>query len=167
MAASPAIEQDKVPKDFKETWKQPEGFIGFLATIDNIPIAVRYMATSFAFFIIGGILALVMRVQLSRPENRVLDPATYNQLFTMHGTTMIFLFVVPFLEAFANYLIPLLNGTRDLPFPRLTALGMATAMLAAAKKPIPIGESPVVYMWCTQSPKLRNPVATSASTISV
>jgi len=113
-------------REFDETWDQPKGFFGIFATIDNIPIAVRYMATSFAFFILGGVLALVMRVQLARPENGVVDPQTYNQLFTMHGTTMMFLFVIPFLEAFANYLIPLLNGTRDLPFPRLTALSYWT-----------------------------------------
>ena len=116
----------ELPKDFQETWDQPKGFIGFLATIDNIPISLRYMATSFAFFILGGILALLMRLQLSRPENNFVDAATYNQLFTMHGTTMMFLFVIPFLEAFANYLIPLHNGTRDLPFPRLTALSYWT-----------------------------------------
>ncbi|HYF39285.1 MAG TPA: cbb3-type cytochrome c oxidase subunit I, partial [Gemmatimonadales bacterium] len=116
----------RLPQTFEETWDQPKGFIGFLATIDNIPIAVRYMVTSFGFFIAGGILALLMRVQLARPENGFVDPHTYNQLFTMHGTTMMFLFIIPFLEAFANYLIPLLNGTRDLPFPRLTALSYWT-----------------------------------------
>jgi len=113
-------------REFDHTWDQPKGFFGIFATIDNIPIANRYMMTSFAFFIVGGLLALVMRVQLARPENGVVDPQTYNELFTMHGTTMIFLFVVPFVEAFANYLIPLLNGTRDLPFPRLTALSYWT-----------------------------------------
>ena len=115
-----------MPRTFDETWDQPKGFLGYLATIDNIPIARRYMVTAFAFFIVGGILAAVMRLQLSRPENGFVDPDTYNQLFTMHGTTMMFLFVIPFLEAFANYMIPLLNGTRDLPFPRLTALSYWT-----------------------------------------
>ena len=115
-----------MPRTFDETWDQPKGFLGYLATIDNIPIARRYMVTAFAFFIVGGILAALMRLQLSRPENGFVDPDTYNQLFTMHGTTMMFLFVIPFLEAFANYMIPLLNGTRDLPFPRLTALSYWT-----------------------------------------
>jgi cytochrome c oxidase subunit I+III len=118
--------RSRLPQTFDETWDQPKGFIGFFATIDNIPIAVRYMVTSFGFFVAGGILALLMRVQLARPENGFVDPHTYNQLFTMHGTTMMFLFIIPFLEAFANYLIPLLNGTRDLPFPRLTALSYWT-----------------------------------------
>ncbi|HYD55033.1 MAG TPA: cbb3-type cytochrome c oxidase subunit I [Gemmatimonadaceae bacterium] len=115
-----------LPRTFDETWDQPKGFLGFLATIDNIPIAVRYMATSFVFFVAGGVTALLMRLQLARPGAEVVDAHTYNQLFTMHGTTMMFLFVIPFLEAFANYLIPLLNGTRDLPFPRLTALSYWT-----------------------------------------
>jgi cytochrome c oxidase subunit I+III len=113
-------------KEFEKTWDQPKGFVGIFQTIDNIPISTRYMVTSFAFFIAGGILAAMMRLQLSRPGNTVLDAATYNQFFTMHGTTMMFLFVIPFLEAFANYVIPLLNGTRDLPFPRLTALSYWT-----------------------------------------
>ena len=116
----------ELPKDFQETWDQPKGVIGFFATIDNIPISIRYMVTSFAFFVIGGLLAFLMRIQLARPENTFVDAETYNQLFTMHGTTMMFLFVIPFLEAFANYLIPLHNGTRDLPFPRLTALSYWT-----------------------------------------
>ncbi len=113
-------------REFAATWEGPTGFLGIFRVIDNIPIANRYMVTSFAFFLVGGLLALLMRVQLARPENGFVDAATYNQLFTMHGTTMIFLFVVPFIEAFANYLIPLLNGTRDLPFPRLTALSYWT-----------------------------------------
>ncbi|MBC8089651.1 MAG: cytochrome c oxidase subunit I [Phycisphaerae bacterium] len=113
-------------RKFEEVWDSPKGILGFFQIIDNVPIAVRYMATSFAFFIVGGILALIMRLQLSKPDNNLVSAETYNQLFTMHGTTMMFLFVIPFLEAFANYLIPLLNGTRDLPFPRLTALSYWT-----------------------------------------
>jgi len=111
---------------FEATWDSPKGVFAVFRTIDNVPIAVRYMVTSFAFFLIGGVMALVMRVQLARPDAGVVDAKTYNQLFTMHGTTMMFLFVIPFLEAFANYVIPLLNGTRDLPFPRLTALSYWT-----------------------------------------
>jgi cytochrome c oxidase subunit I+III len=113
-------------REFNHTWDQPKGLAGVFQTIDNVPIALRYMITSFAFFLVGGALALVMRLQLARPDGSVVDAETYNQLFTMHGTTMMFLFVIPFLEAFANYLIPLLNGTRDLPFPRLTALSYWT-----------------------------------------
>jgi cytochrome c oxidase subunit I+III len=111
---------------FERAWTEPTGFIGALRTINNIPIAHRYMVTAFAFFLVGGVQALLMRVQLARPENTLLDAETYNQLFTMHGTTMMFLFVIPFIEALANYMLPLLLGTRDLPFPRLTALSYWT-----------------------------------------
>ncbi len=111
---------------FERIWSQPTGFIGMLRTVDNIPIAQRYMATGFGFFVLGGILALLMRIQLGTPDNTFLDAETYNQIFTMHGTTMMFLFVIPFIEALANYLLPLLLGTRDLPFPRLTALSYWT-----------------------------------------
>src|SRR5687768_4337604 len=82
-------------RKFEEVWQQPSGVLGFFQVIDNIPISVRYMVTSFGFFIVGGILALIMRVQLSSPDNTLVSPETYNQLFTMHGTTMMFLFVIP------------------------------------------------------------------------
>jgi cytochrome c oxidase subunit I+III len=111
---------------FEHIWSQPTGFIGMLRTVDNIPIAQRYLATGFAFFVLGGLLAALMRIQLARPDNTFLDAETYNQIFTMHGTTMMFLFAIPFIEALANYLLPLLLGTRDLPFPRLTALSYWT-----------------------------------------
>src|SRR5688500_2151447 len=87
------------------------------------------MATAFVFFLVGGIQALLLRVQLGTPENTVLDAQTYNQIFTMHGTTMMFLFVIPFIEALANYVVPLILGTRDLPFPRPTALSYWTYVL--------------------------------------
>ncbi|HSH46662.1 MAG TPA: cbb3-type cytochrome c oxidase subunit I, partial [Longimicrobiales bacterium] len=111
---------------FNTTWAAPPGFVGWFRTVNNIPIAVRFMTTGFIFFVIGGIQALLLRVQLGSPENTFLDPATYNQIFTMHGTTMMFLFVIPFIEAVANYMMPMLLGTRDLPFPQLTALSYWT-----------------------------------------
>jgi cytochrome c oxidase subunit I+III len=111
---------------FERMWKQPSGLLGMIQTVDNIPIAQRYLATGFMFFVLGGILALLMRIQLGTPDNTFLDAETYNQIFTMHGTTMMFLFVIPFIEALANYLLPLMLGTRDLPFPRLTALSYWT-----------------------------------------
>jgi cytochrome c oxidase subunit I+III len=111
---------------FEAVWNDPGGVIGFLRTVQNIPLAHRYMVTAFAFFLLGGAQALVLRLQLATADGRVLDAAFYNRLFTMHGTTMMFLFVIPFLEAIANYLLPLILGTRDLPFPRLTALSYWT-----------------------------------------
>jgi cytochrome c oxidase subunit 1 len=81
-----------------------------------------YMVTTFVFFCLGGVEALLMRLQLGAPNNTLVTPQTYNQLFTMHGTTMIFLFVVPMLAGLANYFVPLMVGARDMAFPRLNAL---------------------------------------------
>jgi cytochrome c oxidase subunit I len=111
---------------FDRIWSDPRGVIGWLRTINNIPIAHRYMVTGFAFFLIGGFQALLMRIQLGAPDNTFLSAERYNQLFTMHGTTMMFLFVIPFIEAVANYMLPLMLGARDLPFPRLTSLSYWT-----------------------------------------
>src|SRR5687768_4889059 len=128
MAATlaPTEPQPDTLEQFKQTWATPPGLLGFMREINNIPVAHRYMITGFAFFVIGGLLALLLRVQLGTPENTFLDAQTYNQIFTMHGTTMMFLFVIPFIEAVANYFLPLLLGTRDLPFPRFTALAFWT-----------------------------------------
>jgi cytochrome c oxidase subunit I+III len=123
---APAEPAEDTLEEFKKTWGSPSGFIGMLREVNNIPIAQRYMLTGFAFFVLGGFLALLMRIQLGSPENTFVDAETYNQLFTMHGTTMMFLFVIPFIEALANYMLPLLLGTRDLPFPRMTALSYWT-----------------------------------------
>jgi cytochrome c oxidase subunit I+III len=111
---------------FERVWSEPPGLLGALRTINNVPIAHRYMVTAFAFFLVGGVLGLLLRLQLGTPESTVLDAATYNQIFTMHGTTMMFLFVIPFIEALTTYVLPLQLGTRDLPFPRLTALSYWT-----------------------------------------
>ncbi|MGQ0648942.1 MAG: cbb3-type cytochrome c oxidase subunit I, partial [Gemmatimonadaceae bacterium] len=124
-----AVVTDAQREGFARTWREPRGWLGTLRQINNINVAHRYMITAFTFFLIGGVQALLMRVQLGTPENTRLDAATYNQLFTMHGTTMMFLFVIPFLEAIANYLLPLMLGTRDLPFPRLTSLSYWTYLL--------------------------------------
>jgi cytochrome c oxidase subunit I+III len=123
--ASPNVPSDTL-EQFKQTWATPRGIRGLLAEVNNIPIARRYMATGFAFFVLGGLLGLLLRIQLGSPENTFLDAETYNQIFTMHGTTMMFLFVIPFIEALANYMLPLVLGTRDLPFPRMTALSYWT-----------------------------------------
>jgi cytochrome c oxidase subunit I+III len=125
IAVAPS-ERDQRFAAFERVWTEPRGLIGHLRTINNIPVAHRYLVAAFVFFLAGGAQALLMRIQLGAPENRFLDAQTYNQLFTMHGTTMMFLFVIPFIEALANYMLPLLLGTRDLPFPRLTALSYWT-----------------------------------------
>lgn len=96
--------------------------LSWVATVDHKRIGVMYLITTFGFFLIGGVEALVMRLQLALPHNDLLSPDTYNQLFTMHGTTMIFLVVMPALIGFANYFVPLMIGARDMAFPRLNAL---------------------------------------------
>src|SRR5947208_1071554 len=100
----------------------PRGWTSWVTTTDHKRIGIMYLVTTFAFFLIGGVEALMMRLQLGAPDNTLLQPQTYNQLFTMHGTTMIFLFVVPIWAGFANYFIPLMIGARDMAFPRLNAL---------------------------------------------
>jgi cytochrome c oxidase subunit 1 len=103
------------------TWGTARGVIGALSTVDHKIIGRRYIATAFLFLFVGGMAAIVMRMQLARPENGLVDPGLYNQLFTMHGTTMMFLFGVPIGEAVAVYLVPLMVGTRNIAFPRLNA----------------------------------------------
>ena len=110
-------------KELEKTWARPRGVIGWLIDTDHKGIALRYIVTAFVFFVFGGIEALLMRLQLARPENRFLGPDLYNQVFTVHGTTMMFLFAVPIMTAMGVYLIPLMIGTRDVAFPRLNAYG--------------------------------------------
>ncbi len=97
------------------------GLWSWLTTVDHKRIGILYGATAFFFFLLGGLEALLLRIQLSRADNTFMDPDTYNQLFTMHGTTMIFLAIMPLSSMFFNYLIPLMIGARDVAFPRLNA----------------------------------------------
>jgi cytochrome c oxidase subunit I+III len=108
-------------KRLERTWAVPGGIIGWLSAADHKTIGRRFILTTFAFFVLGGILAVLMRLQLARPENTFVDPDLYNQLFSLHGTTMMFLFAVPVMEAMAIYLVPLVIGTREIAFPRLAA----------------------------------------------
>jgi cytochrome c oxidase subunit I+III len=105
----------------ERTWEYASGLWGWLAEVDHTRIGVRYIVTALVFFLVGGIEALAMRVQLARPENGFLGPDLYNQVFTTHGSTMMFLFAVPILLGLATYLVPLMVGTRNLAFPRLNA----------------------------------------------
>jgi cytochrome c oxidase subunit I len=98
------------------------GWLEWLTTTDHKKIGLLYLYATFIFFVIGGVEALIMRLQLAQPDNTLVTPETYNGLVTMHGTTMIFLFVVPVFAGFANYLLPLMIGARDMAFPRLNAL---------------------------------------------
>ena len=106
----------------EEIWKTEPGLIGQLASVDHKEIGKRYIVTALIFLLLGGVEALVMRLQLAGPDRHVLGPEAYNQLFTMHGATMIFLYAAPILSGFSNFLWPLLLGSRDMAFPRLNAL---------------------------------------------
>ena len=100
----------------------PRGLVGWLTTTDHKRIGILYMTTAFAFFLVGGILALLMRTELAQPGMQVVSKSTYNQLFTMHGSVMMFLFAVPMAVGMANYFVPIQVGAPDMPFPRLNAL---------------------------------------------
>jgi cytochrome c oxidase subunit I len=97
------------------------GFWSWFTTVDHKKIGILYGITSFAFFIVGGSEALLIRLQLARPDQNILKPSVYNEIFTMHGITMVFLVVMPLSAAFINYLVPLMIGARDVAFPRLNA----------------------------------------------
>jgi cytochrome c oxidase subunit I len=100
---------------------KPTGLWSWITTVDHKRIGILYGSTAFLFFLLGGIEALLLRIQLGAPDNTFLSPETYNELFTMHGTTMIFLAIMPLSAAFFNFIIPLQIGARDVAFPRLNA----------------------------------------------
>ncbi|WP_149194356.1 cytochrome c oxidase subunit I [Luteimonas suaedae] len=104
-------------------WANAPGWRGQLTAVNHSTVGLRFIATGFAFLLAGGMLAMFIRLQLAWFDAEVLDPRRYNQFVTMHGTTMMFLFAVPIMEGFAMYLIPKMLGSRDLPFPRLSAFG--------------------------------------------
>ncbi|MFP3902282.1 MAG: cytochrome c oxidase subunit I, partial [Acidimicrobiia bacterium] len=106
-----------------DAWGRRPGALGWIAAVNHKAVGKRFIVTAFVFLLVGGIEALLIRTQLARPESDVLGPEAFNQTFTMHGTTMLFLFAVPILEGFGMYFAPLMVGTRDMPFPRLNAFG--------------------------------------------
>jgi cytochrome c oxidase subunit I len=106
---------------YRADWRRG-GVAGWVTTVDHKRIGILYVITSLVFFGAGGILALLMRAQLATPDEHFITRNAYNELFTIHGTTMIFLVVVPVWAGFANYLVPLMIGARDVAFPRLNAL---------------------------------------------
>jgi cytochrome c oxidase subunit I len=117
----PALQGAELHDALHRTWSRQPGIIGWLSSVDHKEIGRRYIITAFIFFALAGVLALVMRVQLARPESGLISADRYNQIFTMHGTTMMFLFAVPVMEAVAIFLVPLMLGTRNIAFPRLNA----------------------------------------------
>ncbi len=125
-------------------WETAPGWRGWLSTVDHKTIGLRYIITAFLFLLIGGIEALIMRVQLAGPDQTLLTPEQYSQLFTMHGVTMIFLYALPILSGFSNYLWPLLLGSRDMAFPRLNALSYWIFLFAGIFMYVsfPLGQAP-------------------------
>jgi cytochrome c oxidase subunit 1 len=117
----PRLTGARLAARLEASWRRPPGIIGWLATVDHKEIGRRYIVTALVFLALGGALALAMRVQLAQPDQNLISPDRYNQLFTMHGSTMMFLFAVPVMEGVAVYIIPLMVGTRSTAFPRLNA----------------------------------------------
>lgn len=114
------------------TWGSLPGWWGALATVDHKRIGRRYLVTAFTFFALGGMLALGMRMQLAQAGSTLVGPDLYRQLFTVHGTTMMFLFAVPVMQGIAIYTVPLMAGTRTLAFPRLSAFSYWVYLLGGA-----------------------------------
>ncbi|MEA2487715.1 MAG: cytochrome c oxidase subunit [Actinomycetota bacterium] len=111
-------------------WEEGPGLSSALTTVDHKRIGKRYIYTALFFFMLAGLEAMVMRAQLARPEQSLVSPNEYNQLFTMHGVTMIFFFATPMLSGFGNYFLPLMLGARDMAFPRLNAFGYWVFLLS-------------------------------------
>jgi cytochrome c oxidase subunit I+III len=122
-AVGELLQEERDISELEKTWGRPRGFLGWLMTVNHKEISKRYIVTAFCFFLVGGVEAALMRLQLSMPQNRFIGPDLYNQLFTMHGSTMMFLFAVPIMEAIGLYLVPLMIGTRNVAFPRMNAYG--------------------------------------------
>ena len=136
----PAQENERLTK----IWETAPGLYGWFASVDHKQIGLRYIVTSLIFLAIGGIEALTMRVQLAQPNLRLLAPEQYDQLFSMHGVTMIFLYASPILSGFSNYLWPLMFGSRDMAFPRLNALSYWLYLLSGIFMYVsfPLGQAP-------------------------
>ncbi len=118
----PSPEAERLHERFNAVWGNPTGWRA-LTVVNHTTVGLRFMVTGALFFLFGGLLAMLLRTQLALPGRDFMGPDLYNQVFTMHGTVMMFLFAVPMMEGLAVYLIPKMIGARDLVFPRLSALG--------------------------------------------
>ena len=120
LEATPAAQDEMLLRgQLERTWRVPRGFVGWFMVADHRSVGVRYMVTAFVFFILAGVMAALMRVQLAFPEAGIISPDAYNQVFTSHGLVMMFLFAVPVMEAMGIYFVPLMVGARNIAFPRL------------------------------------------------
>src|SRR3954452_11623655 len=117
------IDDERERQDLERSWKNKSGPFGWLSVTTHHAIGMRYIVTAFMFLLAGGVEAFLMRLQLAKADNTFLSPDRYNQIFSVHGTTMMFLFAVPMMEGMAVYLTPLMLGTRNVAFPRLNAFG--------------------------------------------
>jgi cytochrome c oxidase subunit I len=117
------IDDERERRELESSWRNKTGLFGWLSVTTHHQIGMRYIVTAFIFLLAGGIEAALMRIQLARADNHFLGPDKYNEIFTTHGTTMMFLFAVPMMEGMAVYLVPMLIGTRNVAFPRLNAFG--------------------------------------------
>ena len=126
------LDEQQTHARLMKAWGDEPGFWGWLTTIDHKRIAHRYLITAFVMFFLAGMAAFAMRLQLARAENGLIGPDLYNQLFTMHGTTMMFLFAVPVMEAVGIYLVPLMVGSRAIAFPRLNAFSFWIYLFGSA-----------------------------------
>ena len=141
--AAPSADASIEPR-LKRIWETRPGLIGTLCSVDHKTIGKRYLVTAFLFLLMGGLEAAVMRIQLAQPNETLLTPDQYNQLFTMHGVTMIFLYALPVLSGFSNYLWPLILGSRDMAFPRLNAFSYWVFLFAGIflYGSFPLGRAP-------------------------
>jgi cytochrome c oxidase subunit I+III len=122
VASAAASEGARRVGRLERIWEEPPGLIGWITTTDHKRIGLLYLFTTLVLFAAGGIEALIVRTQLIKPESALVSPDTFNQMFSMHGLTMIFFFIIPMTTgAFGNYLLPLMLGARDMAFPRLNA----------------------------------------------
>lgn len=110
-------------QDLTAIWGNEPGWRGYLRSVNHSDIGKRFIVAAFVFFAIGGVLAMLIRAQLATPRSAFVGPEVYNQLFTMHGSIMMFLFAIPMFEGLTMYLLPKMLGSRDLAFPRLSSLG--------------------------------------------
>ena len=110
-------------RELTAIWRTEPGWRGHLRSVNHSDIGKRFIVAAFVFFAIGGVLAMLIRAQLATPDSAFVGPEVYNQLFTMHGSIMMFLFAIPMFEGLTMYLLPKMLGSRDLAFPRLSALG--------------------------------------------
>ena len=111
----------RLHREFSKIWGTQGGWRGSIESVNHSDIGKRLMLAAFFFFLFGGVLSMLIRAQLATPDSAFAGPEVYNQIFTMHGSIMMFLFAIPMFEGFAIYMLPKRLGARDLAFPRRSA----------------------------------------------